>query len=835
MSMHSKSTNEKTYIIVGGVAGGATAAARLRRLDGNAHIILVERGEHISFANCGLPYYVGDVIKERERLLLMTPERFRARFAVDVRTKSEAVSIDAENQLLHIEAADGRRYAEHYDALLLSPGAKPLRPPIPGIDSRRILALRNVPDADALREMADRYAGSGRAVVVGGGFIGVETAENLRERGISVTLAEAAPHILAPFDSDMAKIAEKEMNDGGVGLVLGDGVKEFREEGEEIHVALASGRILTADFVVLAIGVAPDTAFLSESNIALGPRGHILVDAHFRTNVPSVYAIGDAAMTRDLQTGNPGSLPLAGPANRQGRLAADNIAGRPHAYGGFVGTSILKVFSLTAASVGRNERALQGAGLVRGRDYEAVVLHPLDHVGYYPGSTTLTMKLLYGTDGHVLGAQIVGAKGVKARIDTIAAAIACNATTGQLAALELAYAPPFGAAKDPVNMAGYMAENAREGRVRFLPADDLAAAREKGLQVLDVRAPIERRAAPFPADAQIPLEELSARAGELDSSREWAILCKVGQSAYFAACMLAPRGFRVQVIAGGYTSIRQAAFSPSFEAAPPDGDGNAAKTSASAPTADAPAEELDLTGMSCPGPLMELQKRMQSLPAGTCLRAVASDPGFYADSAAWAQAAGHHIIERRRTDGLVSVLLQKAGGTATFPPTDKMQRTMSAAEKHKTIVVFSGDLDKVLAAFVIANGALAMGGKVTMFFTFWGLNALRRPEGGAGKKPLLDRLFGWMMPRGSRALKLSNMNMGGIGTHLMRRIMREKGVVSLESLMQSAIEGGVKLIACQMSMDVMGIRHEELIAGVEAGGVATYLAAAEQADTNLFI
>lgn len=834
--MTQTSSSKKTYLIVGGVAGGATAAARLRRLDGRANIILIERGEHISFANCGLPYYVGDTIKERERLLLMTPERFRARFAIDVRTQSEAVAIDAKKQLLHIQTAEGARYAEHYDALLLSPGAKPLRPPIPGIDSPRILALRNVPDADALRKMADRCAGRGRAVVVGGGFIGVETAENLRERGISVTLVEAAPHILAPFDSDMAKIAEKELNDGGVGLVLGDGVKEFREESEAVHVALASGRTLTADFVVLAIGVAPDTAFLAESGIALGPRGHILVDAHFQTNVPAVYAIGDAAMTRDLQTKAPGALPLAGPANRQGRLAADNIAGEPHAYDGFVGTSILKVFSLTAASVGKNERALQGAGLVRGKDYDAVVLHPLDHVGYYPGATTLTMKLLYRSDGRVLGAQIVGAKGVKARIDTLATAIALGAATEQLAALELAYAPPFGAAKDPVNMAGYMAENARAGRVRFLPADALAAAREEGVCVLDVRAPIERDAVPFPADAQIPLETLSARAGELDRSREWAILCKVGQSAYFAACLLAPLGFRVRVIAGGYTSIRQAAFTPSPTPQPP-----AEAEAPSNPPADSSLEEIDLTGLSCPGPLMELQKRMERLPAGARLHALASDPGFYADSAAWAQAAGHVLIERRRAEGLVSVLIQKKGAApiprpaGAAPPEGLAPSAVPKAEKHKTIVVFSGDLDKVLAAFVIANGALAMGSRVTIFFTFWGLNALRDPAKRAGKKPLLDRLFGWMMPRGSRALTLSKLNMGGMGGRIMRHMMQEKGVASLESLMHSAIEGGASLIACQMSMDVMGIRADELLDGVEAGGVATYLAAAEGADTNLFI
>ena len=665
MEMKKEKEKAKRYVIVGGVAGGATAAARLRRLDKDAKIVLFERGEHISFANCGLPYYVGDEIKESERLLLMTPELFRERFAIDVRTKSEVTHVDTENRRVHVKTAGGEEYEEPYDALLLSPGAKPLRPPIPGIESPRVLALRNVPDAEALRRLADQYAATGRAVVVGGGFIGVEMAENLRARGLAVTLVEAAPHVLAPFDTDMAKIVEKEMNDNGVGLILGDGVKEFKEEAQDILVRLASGREVAADFVVLAIGVSPDTGFLQASGIALGERGHILVNERMETSVPDVYAVGDAVMTIERSAKKAGALPLAGPANRQGRIAADNMAGGRRVYDGFVGTSILKVFGLTAAAVGKNERTLEREGLRYGEDYRVVKLHPLAHVGYYPGAQTMTLKLLYrvrGSVGKVLGAQIVGAGGVKARIDVLSTAIAMGADVDFLTSLELSYAPPFGAAKDPVNMAGYMAENELAGLVRFLPAERLKAAREAGVRVLDVRTAIELQSAPAASDAQIPLDELRERFFELDRTVRWAVLCKVGQRAYNAVRILMQAGYEAEVIAGGYTSLSMESFTASPEAAAPRGseEGQADLCGKGAGQAEA-AEELDLTGLSCPGPLMKLQKAMERIAPGDVLLARASDPGFYADSAAWAQSAGHKMLSRRKENGLVVVKIEKAG------------------------------------------------------------------------------------------------------------------------------------------------------------------------------
>ena len=832
----------KKYLIVGGVAGGATAAARLRRLDETAEIIMFERGEYISFANCGLPYYVGEVIKERDRLLVQTPESFQQRFAVDVRTQSEVIGLEPSQKKVVVRSAGRGVYEESYDALLLAPGAKPIKPPIPGIAHERILTLRSVPDADALQKLASDYAGTGRAVVVGGGFIGVEAAENLRERGLSVTLVEAAPHILAPFDTDMVKYAEQELNEHGIGLVLQNGVARFEEAPDSsLQVVLADGQSLAADFVVLAIGVQPDTAFLQDTGIALDARGHILVNEFLQTNEPDIYAVGDAVLTRNAQTGEPAALALAGPANRQGRLAADHMTGLQHAYSGVQGTSVLKVFGLTAAATGRNERALQRAGLVRDEDYRIVKLHPFAHANYYPGAMQLSMKLIFAMDGKILGAQILGADGVDKRIDTIASAMRAGITAPELAELELAYAPPFSSAKDPVNMAGYIAQNIMEGLTEQIAYDALPEAMQKGARLIDVRTVPEYESGHLEGAQNIPLDDLRARLSELDPAVPLVVYCKVGLRGYLAERILKQHGYAVKNLQGGWSSV----LVEDYQAKP--ADALAEKPADSVPQEAAEAEpqgeaaqiRLDLTGLSCPGPLMRLKRQADSMQDGQIVEATASDPGFFADSEAWCRSTGNVLISREKKNGQVIVRVQKSAAAAaamTEAAPASVSRTALPEEKdHKTIVVFSGDLDKALASFVIANGAAAMGKKVTMFFTFWGLNILRREEKAAVKKGFIDRMFGWMMPRGSRELKLSQMNMLGMGTKLMRHVMQDKKIDSLETLIQSAQAAGIEMIACQMSMDVMGIHAEELVDGVRPGGVGAYLGAAEQANVNLFI
>ena len=543
------------YIIVGGVAGGATAAARLRRLDENAEIVLVERGGEISFANCGLPYYVGGTIPERDDLLLMTPKRFRNLFNVDVRIKSEVISVDTKQKIVTIRNGE-MEYEEAYDALVLSPGAKPLRPPIPGIDHQNIVTLRNVPDADAMRQLAQRHA-KGKAVVVGGGFIGVEAAENLKERGMDVTLVEAVPHILAPFDADMVVLAEKELRQNGVNLILGSGVKEFVPvNDDELEVHLSDGTSLSANLVVLAIGVRPDTGFLSDSSIRLGERGHILVDEYMQTSAESVYAVGDAVMTFDHQTGKEAALALAGPANRQARLAADNIAGRKRQYKGVVGSSILKVFGITAASTGKNERALEREGLLYGKDYRYTLTYPTSHVTYYPGAEVFALKMIFSMkDGKVLGAQAIGKTGVGKCIDTVAAVLQFGGTVYDLMDLELSYAPPFGAAKAPLNMAGYYADNILQGLADPLRPDELRKAIEQGAMVIDLRSPAMYREGHIDGAVNIPTEQLRSNLDKLDKQRTILLACKTGLNGYFMERMLLQQGFKARNLMGGHTYL----------------------------------------------------------------------------------------------------------------------------------------------------------------------------------------------------------------------------------------------------------------------------------------
>ena len=539
---------KKKYIVVGGVAGGATAAARLRRLDEEADIMLIERGRHVSFANCGLPYYAGGVIKEQDSLLVQTPERLRAMFALDVRTESEVTAVAPERHEITVRAKDGKTVTEHYDKLLLAPGAHPLVPPIPGIQQEAIHTIRTVEDAEAVKQAAVRLGKGAQAVVVGGGFIGVEMAENLVERGLSVHLAEAAPQILLPFDADLAHLLAEEMETHGVRLHLGNGVQEFRKQPKGVAVMLADGTELPADLVVLAIGVRPDTAFLKGSGITLDARGHIVVDEYLQTSAPDVYAVGDAVLTRGLRTQQPRALALAGPANRQARLAADNMTGHLHAYQGVQGSSILKVFSLTAAATGDNERTLTQAG----EEYRSVIVEPFSHATYYPGAERMTLKLLFSAKGDVLGAQAIGRAGIDKRIDTIATLLHLHGTVEDLASLELSYAPPYSSAKDPVNIAGYVATNLLAGLTTPIKVADVPAAIERGARLIDVRPPEAFAAGHLKGATNLPLAKLRSHLAELDKDAAYIVSCEVGQTAYYAERILKQHGFRVKNLMGGY-------------------------------------------------------------------------------------------------------------------------------------------------------------------------------------------------------------------------------------------------------------------------------------------
>lgn len=815
----------KKIVIIGGVAGGASCAARLRRLDEEANIIMLERGEYISYANCGLPYHVGDVIKSRDALLLQSPEAMKKKYDIDVRVKNEVTSIDKENKIITVRRLDsGETYEETYDTLVISTGSSPVRPPIPGIGSSRIQTLWTVPDTDRIRALIKENKIK-TAAVIGGGFIGLEMAENLRHAGLSVSLIEMLDQVMTPVDYEMAQLLHENILQNGVDLHLSDGVAGFEDQGGSVAITLKSGKTLSAELVILSIGVRPNSELAKAAGLSVNERGGIVVDEYLKTSDPDIYAVGDVIQVDDLIFQEPTMIPLAGPANKQGRIAANNIAGAQETYNKTQGTSVAKVFDLAVASTGSNEKTLIKRGLQKGSDYESIIITQNSHAGYYPGAVPITLKLLFSADGaKIFGAQIVGRDGVDKRIDTLAVAIRLGAGISDLKSLELAYAPPFSSAKDPVNMAGFVAENLITGKVAFSAWDAVEQNPESVL--LDVREDAELMAFSLPNAKHIPLGQLRSRLKELDPSRKIIVFCAIGVRAYNAARLLMQNGFHnVKLYPGGARFYQATHYTadgvlPSEQTVYSDSGQMETKN---IPTS---AMRLDCSGMQCPGPIMKVFETMKEMPDGAVMEVSASDPGFTRDIGAWCRRTGNELMacELRGKDYVA--LVKK--GTPAAP--EKVE-----AAEGKTIIVFSGDLDKVLASFIIANGAAAMGRPVTMFFTFWGLTALRKSEKQPVRKSLVESMFGFMLPRGSKKLKLSKMNMGGMGTAMMKKIMNDKHVDSLETLIQKAMKSGVKIVACTMSMDVMGIQAEELIDGVELGGVGAYLGDAEESNVNLFI
>ncbi len=542
-------TDGKRVLIVGGVAGGASAAARLRRLSEDAQIVLFERGEYISFANCGLPYHIGNVIQDRDRLLVQTPGQMSKRFRIDVRTRSEVLRIDGEKRSVVVRDLDaGREYTEPYDALVLSPGAEPIRPNIPGISAERVFTLRTMTDMDAIKKVVDDEHPT-RAVVVGGGYIGLEMTEALVERGLQVCLVELEPQVMGTVDPEMAFPLHQELGARGVELLVNTGVTEIRETAANgLEVRLSNGEAREADLVLLSVGVRPEVKLAREAQLTIGGRGGIVVNERMQTSDPDIYAVGDAIEVVDFVGGTPALIPLAGPANRQGRIAADNICGRPSAYHRTQGTAICKVFNLAVAVTGLNEKALKRAG----RQYEKVYVHPAHHAGYYPGASQMSLKLLFDPqDGRILGAQAVGASGVDKRIDVLAVAMRAGMTVRDLQDVELCYAPAFGSAKDPVNYAGFVASNVLAGDMRICHVEDVVEPGDDKL-LLDVRSPREFKAGSIPGAVNVPLDELRDHLHELPRDKKLLVLCQVGLRGYLACRILNQAGFQCRNLTGGY-------------------------------------------------------------------------------------------------------------------------------------------------------------------------------------------------------------------------------------------------------------------------------------------
>lgn len=820
----------KKVLIVGGVAGGASAAARLRRLDEEAQIIMFEKGEYISFANCGLPYHIGEVIKEREKLVVQTPEKMKERFNIDVRTLSEVKKIDRNNKKVEVyDYRTGNTYWENYDKLILSPGAEPVKPKIPGIDSPRVFTLRNIPDTYRIKDFVDKNNPK-RAIVVGAGFIGLEVAENLHLRGVKVTVVELADHVIGPLDYEMAAIVHQHMKAKEVEFYLKDGVIAFFDDENCINVNLTSGRTLKADMVILGIGVKPETLLAREAGLEIGETGGILADKQMKTSDPDIYAVGDAVEVRDFILGKPALIPLAGPANKQGRIAADNICGREDSYGGTQGTSIVKVFDITVAITGANERFLKRYGV----QYQKSFTHSGSHAGYYPGAIPMAIKLLFEKPtGKILGAQIVGYEGVDKRIDVISTAIRAGMTVHDLEKLELAYAPPYSSAKDPVNIAGYVASNILKGDVNIFHWDEVSSIDLSRSVLIDVRDKMEYEIGTIKNAINIPVNEIRKRLDEIPKDKDIYVFCQVGLRGYIACRILMQNGYKnVYNLSGGYKTYELAVQKQSnediyqYDEIYKD-DEIKAVNCRNEECKNQIKMEIDACGLQCPGPIMQTYNAIKSIEYGETVRIRATDPGFEQDIKKWCERTGNVLLSSKNEKGAFEVVIRKERVN---------QQLNSTPQKHdKTMVVFSNDLDKAIASFIIANGAAAMGRNVTMFFTFWGLNILRKADKVRVKKDIISKMFGMMMPKGSTRLSLSKMNMAGMGAKMIRWMMKKKNVSSLEELIQQAKANGVKLVACNMSMDIMGIKKEELIDGVEIGGVASFLGAAEEADMTLFI
>ncbi|WP_297423668.1 CoA-disulfide reductase [Clostridium sp.] len=826
----------KKIIIIGGVAGGASTAARLRRLDENVEIIMVEKGEYISFANCGLPYYIGETIDERGKLIVQTVEEMSKKFNLDIRNLNEVISIDKENKKIRIKnLRTNEEYEENYDILVLSPGASPIKPQIPGINMcDNLFTLRNIPDTDKIKYYVDNVKPK-HATVIGGGFIGLEMAENLKARGLEVTLVEASDQVMAPLDIEMASIVHEHIIDKNIELILNDGVAAFENNGRKL--ILSSGKEVCTDMIILSIGVRPETTIARKANLKLNERGAIIVDKHMKTSDQNIYALGDAVEIMDFVNKRPAMIPLAWPANRQGRIVADNICGKNVEYKGTLGSSVAKVFDYTVAATGSNEKTLKKLGV----EYKAIHIHPGSHAGYYPGSFPIAFKMLFDPkSGKILGAQGVGIDGVEKRIDVLATAIKGQLTVFDLQDVEPCYAPPYNSAKDPVNMLGYYASNIIEGITDIIQWNEIDNLDKETSIIVDIREEFELVTGKFDNSIHIPLEELRDRLSEIPKDKKVYVTCQVGQRGYTACRILEQNGIKCVNIDGGmktylYVKRAEELIKNQYKNVKELKEEVAVMKLENSNLTEINADiTLNACGLQCPGPIKRVFEEIMKMDNGNILKVKASDPGFSKDIKSWCDSTGNTLLksEFNSSEKAFVAFIQKG---INQDPNKKIVSADVAEKNGATLVVFSGDLDKAIASFIIATGAASMGKQVTMFFTFWGLNILKSASKPKVNKDAMEKMFDVMLPAHPGKLPLSQMNMMGMGPAMIKQIMKKHNVDSLETLIKNAIDMGVKVVACSMSMELMGIKKEEFIPGVEIGGVASYLGATEDSGLNLFI
>lgn len=794
-------------VIVGGGAAGASCAARLRRLMEDAKIIILEKTTEISIANCGLPYYCSDVISDREKIMVSNPSKFNGMFNIEVRLNSELTSINRQLKTVKVN----NDYELSYDKLVLATGAMPLIPSINGIDNKKIFTVRTLQDADKIKDFVKNNSVK-NAVVVGGGFIGIEMAENFAHLGLNTSLIELSDQLLAPVDKDIVAFAHNIMRDNSINLYLNKGVQEFEDE----NIILSTGETVPYDIAIMAIGVKPDIEVAKNSGLGTGKRA-LLVNEHMQTNDENIYAAGDCVEVKDFVDNSQTLIPLAGPANRQGRIIADNISGILSTYKNTQGTSVVKIFDLTVASVGNNEKVLKSKGI----NYKKSIIQGSSHASYYPESFPIFIKLLFNEEGKILGAQAVGKELVDKRIDVIATVMRLKGKVQDLIDSELAYAPPYSSAKDPVNLLGMAADNILKGLMNPVFYEDLKLIED--LYLIDVRSDVEYQFKTIDKAINIPLDRLRENLDKVPKDKNVVLFCNKGFQSYVALRVLVQKGYtNVSGLAGGFSYYKEQLKNERGIVSK-----NEVKDIMRNTNTSSDIIKIDACGLQCPGPIMKLSQELKNAQEGKQIEISTYDSGFSSDVESWCKTTGNTLLGITTENKVIKALIQK-GKLEVVSAAGKIQN-------GQTMVVFSGDFDKVMASFIIANGAAASGKSVTMFFTFWGLNVLKKCNYTAKNKSFIGKLFGLMLPKCSDRLPLSKMNMAGMGTWMMKKVMKSKNVFSIYELIETAKENGIKFIACAMSMDVMGINEDELIDGVEIGGVAKYIAETNNANANLFI
>ena len=804
-------------IVIGGVAGGATCATRLKRLKSDTQVKIYERDYYISYANCGIPYYIGGIVK-RENLFVIKPEEMKKKNDIDVFVRHEVLRIDPKNKKILVRNLETlEEFEDSYDFLVLSPGASPIKPKLKGIESEKIFTLRTISDADNI--IKEIESGKKEVTVVGGGFIGIEVTENLVKRGLKVNLVEALPQVLSFIDKDLIFYVHDELEKNGVNLYLGSKVVEFKENGK-IETILDNGEGVTSDFVIFSIGVKPEVNLAKEAGITIGETGGILVNEKMQTSDPYIYAIGDAVEIVNYISQTKTRVPLAGPTHKQARVAADNILGLNSKYLGSMGTAIVKVFNVVASSTGLNTETLEKLGI----DYKFECLSSFKHAGYYPDAYPLFLKVFYESKtGKLLGGQVVGYDGVDTIINSLATSLRFGAKITELKDVDFAYSPQFGHAKNPLNIISTMAEDDLSNLAPKITIFELDEFIKNGAILIDVREVDETIAHKLPNSINIPLGELKKRINELDKSKTYIICCTKGQRAYNALRIFLDNGFKAMYLSGGLTFYDSCFKKEKIEKFPIKKEEKLDKIE--------DVFKIDAKGLSCPGPLMKLKEALDKTKESAIIEIEATDPGFYRDIQSYCESKNLSLISLEK-DKVIKAVIKK--GEVKETPYNKEEK-VTKEDNSLSIILFSNDFDKVMASLIIGNGALSMGKKVSIFCTFWGLNVLRKDYKVKVKKNFVEKMFGTMMPRGAKKLTLSKLNMLGVGTKMMKGIMKKYNVYTPDELLNAFIKNGGKIIACTMTMSLMGIKREELIDGVEEGGVGTYLSFAEKSRINLFI